>query len=103
MIIYNVTVNVSDDIHDKWLSWMKDDHIPKVLSTKFFQSATINRIISNRDTGTTYAIAYKTDSLSSLQMYESKYAPKLREEYLAKFSNDAPAFRTIMEEIEELN
>ena len=103
MIIYNVTVNVSDDIHDKWLSWMKDDHIPKVLSTEFFQSATINRIISNRDTGTTYAIAYKTDSLSSLQMYEAKFAPKLREEYLAKFSNDAPAFRTIMEEIEELN
>ena len=50
---------------------MKDDHIPKVLSTKFFQSPTINRIISNRDTGTTYAIAYKTDSLSSLQMYEA--------------------------------
>ena len=67
-----------------------------------FQSATINRIISNRDTGN-LCNSLQTDSLSSLQMYEAKFAPKLREEYLAKFSNDAPAFRTIMEEIEELN
>ena len=101
MIIYNITVSVSDEIHDQWLNWMKHDHIPKVLSTNLFLSASLNRIISNSDTGTTYAISYKTTSLSNLQKYEVKYAPKLREEYNSKFSINAPTFRTIMELEEE--
>tara|TARA_B100000965_G_scaffold394163_1_gene405982 strand:- start:2197 stop:2505 length:309 start_codon:yes stop_codon:yes gene_type:complete len=96
MIVYNVTINVSDEIHDQWISWMKKDHIPKVLSTNLFVSATFNRIISNKDTGTTYAIAYKIESLSLLQKYETEFAPKLREEYTSKFLDAAPAFRTIM-------
>ena len=97
MIIYNVTINVSDEIHDQWINWMKEDHIPKVLSTDLFVSASLNRIISNKDTGTTYAVAYKIESLSLLQKYETEFAPKLRNEYGLKFLDKAPAFRTIMQ------
>ncbi|MEO8448027.1 MAG: DUF4286 family protein, partial [bacterium] len=28
MILYNVTVNVDDSVHDEWLEWMKTIHIP---------------------------------------------------------------------------
>lgn len=101
MIIYNVTANVSDNIVEEWLSWMKEDHIPRVLQTNLFLSASINRIISNTDSGTTYAIAYKLESLASLQKYETQYAPILRDEYNSKFSANAPTFRTIMELEEE--
>ena len=101
MIIYNITANVSDNIVEEWLSWMKQNHIPRVLQTNLFLSASINRIISNTDSGTTYAIAYKLESLASLQKYETQYAPKLRDEYNSKFSNNAPVFRTIMELEEE--
>ena len=101
MIIYNVTANVSDNICSEWLRWMKEDHIPKVLKTNLFLSASINRVISNSDSGTTYAIAYKTKSMANLQNYETNYAPKLRDEYNSKFSSHAPTFRTIMRVEEE--
>ena len=101
MIIYNVTANVSDNIVEEWLIWMKEDHIPRVLQTNLFISVSINRIISNSDSGTTYAIAYKLESLAILQKYETQYAPKLRDEYNSKFPTNAPAFRTIMKLEEE--
>ena len=101
MIIYNVTANVSDNIVEEWLSWIKENHIPRVLQTNLFISASINRIISNSDSETTYAIAYKLESLASLQKYETQYAPILRKEYNSKFSNNAPTFITIMELEEE--
>ena len=53
MIIYNITANVDLEIVEDWLLWMKEKHIPKVLETKLFVSATINRIISNSDSGST--------------------------------------------------
>ncbi|MGQ3086877.1 DUF4286 family protein, partial [Flavobacterium sp.] len=30
MIIYNVTINIDDSVHDKWLTWMMEKHIPEV-------------------------------------------------------------------------
>ena len=102
MIIYNITINVNLEIANEWLVWMKKDHIPKVLGTKLFVSATINRVISASDTGITYAVAYKCRSLKDLQEYESRYATKLRDEYHLLYSDLAPTFRTIMEVIEEL-
>jgi len=102
VIIYNITINVDLEIADKWLVWMKEEHIPKLLGTKLFLSATINRVIPNSDTGITYAIAYKCNSLKDLQEYESRYATKLRDEYNLIYSDLAPTFRTIMEVIEEL-
>ena len=85
------------EIVEEWLLWMKEKHIPKVLETKLFVSATINRIISNSDSGSTYAIAYKSKSLADLQKYETLFATDLRNEYNLKYSNTAPTFRTIME------
>ena len=36
MIIYNVTINVENDTHDTWFKWMKETHIPDVMSTGMF-------------------------------------------------------------------
>ena len=33
MIIYNVTSNIDESIHDEWLNWMRQEHIPQVLGT----------------------------------------------------------------------
>ncbi len=36
MIIYNVTVKIDLDVHDLWLKWMKEEHIPRVMETACF-------------------------------------------------------------------
>ncbi|MEG1025142.1 MAG: DUF4286 family protein, partial [Flavobacterium sp.] len=28
MIIYNVTTNIHESVHDQWLKWMQEKHIP---------------------------------------------------------------------------
>ena len=33
MYIYNVTTNIDESVHDEWLHWMKEIHIPDVLAT----------------------------------------------------------------------
>ena len=33
MIIYNLTINLEDSIHDDWLEWMKKNHMPDVMRT----------------------------------------------------------------------
>ena len=36
MIIYNVTMAVEVAIHDEWIEWMANEHMPEVMATRKF-------------------------------------------------------------------
>ena len=44
MYIYNVTINIEETVHDKWLHWMKEEHIPAMLATGKFHKALMTRV-----------------------------------------------------------
>lgn len=102
MYIYNVTTNVSEEIHDKWLHWMKSKHIPDMLNTGKFTKAKISQVMIEEEMGgTTYAVQYTTDSLETLEVYYKEDAPKLRNESISMFKDQIVAFRTELKVISE--
>jgi hypothetical protein len=101
MIIYNVTVNVDDSIVDDWLKWMQEIHIPEVMETGIFIKSQINQVITEADTGYTYAIAYTCASMKDLHQYQVKFAPELQHKHVVRYGDKAVAFRTLLEVIEE--
>ena len=102
MIIYNVTINIDDTVHDKWLSWMKDKHIPEVLATgKFVKANMVKVMIVEEMGGTTYSIQYYAANKEMLEKYYQEDDPKLREEALKLFGDKMLAFRTELELLHE--
>jgi hypothetical protein len=102
-IIYNVTVNVDDDIHQEWLTWMREVHIPEVMATGLFLSNRMLRVVTQlgeEDSGTTYAIQYTLKEIKDFLTYSDNYAPALRQKTLDKYGNKAIAFRTLLEVVE---
>jgi hypothetical protein len=100
MFIYNVTCNVSPEIHKEWLAWMKTQHIPEVIATGCFQSARILQLINVEDEGATYAIQYTYLSETDILRYQSEFAPKLQSKTKEKYGDNVLAFRTYMKVIE---
>ena len=101
MIIYNVTVNVDKNINDDWLEWMQKVHIPEVMEAGFFIKSQINQVITESDTGYTYAIAYTCASMKDLHQYQVNFAPGLQQKHVVRYGDKAVAFRTILEVIKE--
>ena len=99
-IIYNVTVNISDDRVEEWLQWMRSEHIPQVLATGLFGGATLVRVIGFEQGGKTYAVQYQCDSMQSFERYEKEYAASLQARSSTLFGEDAQAFRTVLEVVE---
>jgi hypothetical protein len=101
MIIYNVTLNVEDEIHAQWLNWMKSTHLPEVMGTGCFLSYKMLKLISRQEdeTGITYAIQYSCSSLDEYNHYQKTYAPELQAKTNALFNGRFVAFRTILEEV----
>jgi hypothetical protein len=102
MILYNVTINIHESIHDQWMKWMQEKHINDVLSTGKFSSARLVKVLVEEEMGgTTYAIQYTTDSKQTLQRYYDEDASRLRAEGQKLFGDKMLAFRTELEFISE--
>ena len=102
MIIYNVTINIENNLHEDWLNWMKTDHIPKVLATGNFKEAKLTRVLIEEEMGgVTYSVQYRAHSRENLENYYENNSDALRLEGLKKFGDKMLAFRTELEIIEE--
>jgi len=100
MIIYNVTINVEDSVHFKWLEWMQKEHIPSMLSTGLFSGYRLCRLLDVEDEGSTYSVQYSCNSLEEYRAYKEKHAPKMQKESIDRFKDKFVAFRTLMEVVE---
>ena len=99
--IYGVTVNINHDVHDEWLAWMKEQHIPDVMKTGMFTNHLMCRLLGDAESGgVTYNIQYICNSLKEYQQYQEIFAPALQAEHNEKFKEKFVAFRTILEIIE---
>lgn len=97
MILYNVTVKISNAAHDDWLKWMREVHIPDVMATGLFIENKFCRIFDDQEDGTTYAIQYYTKDMTSFEEYQNKHAKALQKEHTDRYENQYFAFRTLME------
>jgi hypothetical protein len=96
MYIYNVTVTLEESIHDEWIQWMKETHIPEVMRTGFFLDNKMCKLLTE-ELETTYAIQYTFRTMEDLTKYQKEHAPRLQQEHKEKFKDKFAAFRTVLE------
>ncbi|MGS2762472.1 DUF4286 family protein [Sinomicrobium sp. M5D2P9] len=102
MYIYNVTINIDEAVHDEWLVWMRDTHIPDMLATGKFKNARMLKVLVAEEMGgVTYSVQYITDSKATLEKYYEEDAPRLREDGQKRFADKFVTFRTELEIISE--
>ncbi len=97
MIIYNVTININNEVHDEWFRWMKDIHIPEVMATGYFIDWKMCKVLVEEDSGTTYSIQYTASNMVDLQTYQREHSLRLQQAHADKFKDKYVAFRTLLE------
>ena len=81
MILYNVTINIDYDVHDEWLKWMKEVHVPDVINTRLFLNARICRIHAEEEGGKSYSIQYLLKNMKDYELYQKEFSSKLQQEH----------------------
>ncbi|HEX7366619.1 MAG TPA: DUF4286 family protein [Pelobium sp.] len=97
MIIYNVTSIIEDDIHEEYIQYMKNIHMPEVMASGKFTDCHLLRLTEPVNEGLTYCAQYITDDAEKLADYRTSYSPKLQENIQAKFANKLVSFRSVLE------
>jgi len=100
MLLYNITVGVDKEIEREWLIWIKEKHIPDVMSTGLFLQSKIFKVLHESEDGTiSYSIQYLANNMNNVEQYLDIFAPKIMNEHRAKFRDKHVAFQTLLEEV----
>jgi len=96
-----VTTNIEENVDDQWVKWMKEKHIPAMIKTGKFISATMSRVdVIESMGGITYSVQYKVQSKALLERYFEEDADGLRAQ-TKPFEGKFVSFRTEMEIVHE--
>lgn len=100
MILYNITVNVTSDIEQDFISWMKSTHIPEVLGTGLFVEHRFYRLLHESEDGSVnYSVQFFTETMDKMMEYERNHAPALRTKTRERYQDKAVSFRSLLEAI----
>jgi hypothetical protein len=80
MIVYEVTAQVDAELCSPYEEYMRDHHIPDLMATGSFESASLESSEPGR-----YRIRYTAGSREALNDYLKAHAPRLRADFHAHF------------------
>lgn len=80
MIVYEVAAEVREDLCEAFERYMIDRHIPDLLATGFFESASFERASSG-----SYRMRYYAATREDLDRYFAEEAPRLRKDVADHF------------------
>jgi hypothetical protein len=100
--IYNVTIVVSPVVEERWITWMKEEHIPEVMQTGMFTSYLFTQVFPEQEQDhPSYSIQYRASDLESIKLYMQMYADELRSKSAKAWGEHAIAFRTVLEVLDQ--
>lgn len=100
MFIYNVTTKVSNSVKTDWLAWVHQEHIPEIINTGCFTTATVLQLLETDDSeGPTYAIQYGADSKAMYNQYIEKFSGSMRRKVDEKWGDNIIAFNSLLQVI----
>ena len=97
MLIYNVTINIENDVQEEWLKWMREVHVPEVMQTGLFLENKICKLLVEEEQGLTYSFQYTCNSMEEYLNYQSQHAPRLQADVRKKYEGKFVAFRSLLE------
>ena len=101
MFIYNVTIKIDWAIHDVWLQWMKEEHMPEVVNTGCFTHSQLVRLLeTDEKEGPTYAAQYFAESKPDYNRYIELHSTVMRQKVFDKWGDRLVAFRSLMQIID---
>jgi hypothetical protein len=100
MIIFNDTVIVEEAVHEQWLKWIKEVHIPAVMATGHFKSYQVLNVIDSPNEGVTYCIQYHAENIESFNQFYRQHLHRLQDIHAQQFENQFVIFNTLMQTVD---
>ena len=98
MILFSITFNVENIIHEQWFSWMKNTQIPPMLLSGLISDYKLMKLLNEYDNGgTTYSCQFYMNDMTDVQKFEKEFEDELMLALSKSFPNQYVMFKTLLE------
>lgn len=96
-MLYVVYVMIDGGRATDWVKWMVHNHIPEVLATKCFVSASLARD-SDADTAgrVGYRVYYRSATDAEYERYQAEHARRLQQEHSERYAGAFSSRREVL-------
>ena len=98
MIIYNITINIDDDVHDEWLHFMQTIYLPEAMNTGCFIENKLCKVLIDEERGTTYSVQLTCKTMDDYNLYKQEHAARMQK-LVAKYAGKLVAFSTLLQQL----
>lgn len=100
MLLYNVTFGIDKGIEEEWISWMRSNYLPAMMSTGLFVSYKMYKVLSHDDENSvSYSVQCFAKTIEDLLQYLNEFSPRIVEEHRERYKDRHVAFNTLLEEV----
>ncbi len=98
MIIYSITYSINNPQAEEWLSWLKETHLPRVMSSSYFFRFTLQELIDPLPDPErrTFNLQFYTLEVHNLYEYWDEDAHILDGAMEERFGDQLSSFETVM-------
>ena len=101
MFIFNTTYLVSDEVHETWLDWVRNQHIPFMIDSTYFSHPQVARVItSDKQDGTSFSVQFHVKDLQTLKLWKKEYSSLFQENCTNQFGTEVNFITTLLELVE---
>jgi len=98
MLIFNTTYLVSDKVHEAWLAWIREQHIPFMLESSYFTQPQVARVITSaKQEGTSFSVQFHIEDMHTLKLWNKEYSLLFQENCSRQFGTEVIFFTTTLE------
>ena len=96
-MFYIVYVAIDGTLATDWVKWMVGGHIPQILATECFVSASLVRDADGDGRGrVAYRVVYRSATDEDLERYQREHARILQAEHSARYAGAFAARREVL-------
>lgn len=97
MIVYSLTYTVSEETHTRWLSWMTQVHIPRIMRMGYFGRYTLQQLLDPiPENGCVYNLQFHGEAVG-LQAFQQEDEEIYHGAHDQKFAGQVACFITVMD------
>jgi hypothetical protein len=100
MLIYNITFQVDDEVHDNFLIWIKEYYIPEIQKNDILKAPRLCRILSHHEDGNAYSLQWEVESSGLLHRWYLEQGTLFTDELAKTFKDRVVGLPTLMEIVE---
>ncbi len=103
MIIYSITTALEESIEEKWVEFMKNDHIPLIMKTGLFKDFRFVRVIPGQGVDISYNLQLRCSGHPELNQYRGMHEKMLESIIQKHFEGKYASFQSVLEHVAEGN